>query len=76
MDVLRFFNMAQTLAERVRDLEKRVARLSIQAARATRQKNPWRTYGVFKDDPYHERAVKLGRKYRQQQTYKKEIAAA
>jgi hypothetical protein len=68
--------MPQTLEKRVEQLEKKVAELSRKASRSSRTKNPWRTYGVFKDDPDFENAVRLGREYRQQQTYEKEIAGS
>jgi hypothetical protein len=68
--------MSQTLEQRVADLEKKVAELSAQPAASKREKNPWRTFGAFKDDPEFEEAVRLGREYRQQQTYEKEIAGS
>ena len=66
--------MAQTLEERVEHLEKEVAQLGARTGLSTRTKDPWRTYGAFKDDPEFEEAVRLGREYRKQQTYEKEIA--
>ena len=66
--------MPQTLEERVEQLEQKLAQLSRQAIASSREKNPWRTYGAFKDDPDFEEAVRLGREYRQQQTYEKELA--
>ena len=68
--------MSQTLKERVKQLEKRVAELSGNTRASKRTKNPWRTYGAFKDDPDFEEAVRLGREYREQQTYDKEIAGS
>lgn len=41
-----------------------------------RKKNPWRTFGVFQDDSDFEEAVRLGREYREQQTYEREIAGS
>ena len=80
MEVLRPINyvpaMSQTLEKRVEQLEKKVAELSGKASRSSRTKDPWRTYGVFKDDPDFENAVRLGREYREQQTYEKEIAGS
>jgi hypothetical protein len=70
------FGMAQTLEQRVEQLEKKVAELSGKTASTARRKDPWRTYGVFKDDPDFEEAVRLGREYREQQTYEKEIAGS
>ncbi len=68
--------MSQTLEERVAELEKRVAELSGKTNLPTRTKDPWRTYGVFKDDPDFDEAVRLGREYRERQTYGKEIAGS
>src|SRR5207249_7116830 len=68
--------MSQTLEKRVEDLEKKVVELSSSPSPAVRKKDPWRTYGAFKDDPDFEEAVRLGREYRQQQTYEKEIAGS
>ena len=68
--------MSQTLEKRVEDLEKKVAELSSSPSPAVRKKDPWRTYGAFKDDPDFEEAVRLGREYREQQTYDKEIAGS
>ena len=68
--------MSQTLEERVAELEKKVAELSAQAEEPKREKNPWRTFGAFKDSPHFESAVRLGREYREQQTYEKEIAGS
>jgi hypothetical protein len=68
--------MSQKLEERVEQLEKRVAELSGHSGSSPRKKDPWRTYGAFKDDPEFEEAVRLGREYREQQTYEKEIAGS
>lgn len=65
--------MPRTLEKRVEQLEKKIAELSNEKTRSTRRKNPWRTYGAFKDDPDFENAIRLGREYREQQTYEKEI---
>ena len=61
--------MPQTLEQRVEELERKVAEL-------TRRKDPWRTFGIFQNDPEFEEAVRLGAEYRQQQTYSKEIAGS
>src|SRR5438105_3871888 len=53
--------MSQTLEKRVEELEKKVAELSGKPGPALRKKDPWRTYGIFKDDPDFEEAVRLGR---------------
>jgi hypothetical protein len=66
--------MSRTLEDRVEELEKRVSELS--RGRGARMKNPWDTYGAFKEDPEFEEAVRLGREYRQRQTYEKEIAGS
>lgn len=68
--------MPETLEKRVERLEKKVAELSAQPGASKRKKDPWRTYGAFKDDPEFENAVRLGREYREQQTYEKEIAGS
>ncbi len=67
--------MRQTLESRVEDLERRVEALA-QASSGVRLKNPWRTYGAFKDDAEFEEATRLGREYRRQQTVEKEIAGS
>jgi hypothetical protein len=68
-------SMSHTLEDRVEQLEKQVADLSRRTA-IPGVKNPWRTYGVFKDDPEFEEAIRLGREYREQQTYEKEVAGS
>ena len=68
--------MSQALEKRVEELEKKVAELSGKPNLAVRKKDPWRTHGAFKDDPDFEEAVRLGREYREQQTYEKEIAGS
>jgi hypothetical protein len=68
--------MSQTLEKRVEELEKKVAELSAEPTRLTRKKDWRRTIGIFKNDPDFEEAVRLGREYRQQQTYEKEIAGS
>jgi len=60
--------MPQTLEKRVEELEKTVAELTAKASLPTRAKSPWRTFGVFKDDPLFEEAVRFGREYREQKT--------
>jgi hypothetical protein len=68
--------MAQTLEKRVEELEKKVAELSAKPALRTRKKDWRRTIGIFENDPDFEEAVRLGREYREQQTYEKEIAGS
>ena len=68
--------MSQTLEKRVEELEKKVAELSAQGVPSQRKKDWRRTFGAFQNDPDFEEAVRLGREYRQQQTYEKEIAGS
>lgn len=68
--------MLQTLAKRVETLEKKVAKLSGKGRTALRKKNPALTFGIFSNDPDFEEAARLGRKYRKQQTYQREIAGS
>jgi hypothetical protein len=65
--------MSQTLEMRVERLEKRVAELTEEAKR---NKDWRRTVAIFKNDRDFEEAAQLGREYRQQQTYEKEIAGS
>jgi uncharacterized Zn finger protein len=69
-------DMPQTLEKRVEELEKKVAELSVQPNRSNRKKDWRRTIGLFRNDPDFEEAVRLGRKYREEQTHKKEIAGS
>jgi hypothetical protein len=64
--------MSQTLETRVAQLEKEVAELS----KAVKKKDWRRTVGIFKNDADFEEAARLGREYREQQTYEKEIAGS
>lgn len=68
--------MSQTLEKRVEALEKKVAELSAGSSRSVRKKDWRRTIGIFHNDPDFEEAVRLGREYREQQTYEKEIAGS
>jgi len=68
--------MSQALEKRLEQLEKKVAELSAQPDRSSRKKDPWRTFGIFQNDPDFEEAVRLGREYREQQTCEKEIAGS
>ena len=56
--------------------EKKVAALSAQPIRSNRKKDWCRIIGMFRNDPDFEKAVRLGRMYRDQQTYAKEIAGS
>jgi hypothetical protein len=66
--------MSQMLEKRLEKLEKKVAELTGKRRPPTRKKNPSRTFGIFRNDPDFEEAVRLGREYREQQTYEKELA--
>jgi hypothetical protein len=68
--------MSQALEKRVEEPEKRVAELASQLSPSPRTKDPWRTFGAFQNDPDFDEAVRLGREYRRQQTYEKEIAGS
>ena len=68
--------MSQTLEKRVEELERKAAELSGKPSLSVRKKDPWRTFGIFKDDPDFQEAVRLGREYRDQKTYDKEIAGS
>jgi hypothetical protein len=68
--------MSQTLEKRVEELEKQVAELSAPPAHSNRKKDWRRTFGAFQNDPDFEEAVRLGREYREQQTYEREIAGS
>ena len=68
--------MSQTLEKRVKALEKKMSQLSAPPARPGRRKDWRRTIGIFQNDQDFEEAVRLGREYRQRQTYQKEIAGS
>lgn len=69
--------MSQTLEQRVEELEKKVAELSAQIlGLRPREKNWQRTSGTLADDELTREAEALGREYRQQQTYEKELAGS
>jgi hypothetical protein len=70
-------NMSQTLEARVEGLEKKVAELSALALGLRGLEKDWRrTVGSMPDDDMAREAERLGREYRQQQTYEKEIAGS
>ncbi|HZT41959.1 MAG TPA: hypothetical protein VFA07_07205 [Chthonomonadaceae bacterium] len=56
-----------TLEERVAALESEVARLKQERANEARPKKPWweEIRGTFKDDPAYQKAMRLGREYRE-----------
>jgi hypothetical protein len=69
--------MSQTLERRVEDLEKKVAELSAEVLQLRPTKKDWRrTIGCIPDDDLTREAARLGREYRKQQTYEKEIAGS
>ena len=69
--------MSQTLEKRVEELEQKVARLSAEVLRLHPPRKDWRrTVGSMPDDELTREAERLGREYRQQQTYDKEIAGS
>jgi hypothetical protein len=68
--------MSQTLEQRMEQLEKKVAELRASSVLPKREKDWRRTIGAFQNDPDFEEAVRLGREYREQQTYEREIAGS
>src|SRR6266566_6851779 len=65
--------MSQTLEKRVEELEKKVAELSARLIRSNVTKDWRRTFGIFQNDQDFEEATRLGREYREQQTYEFEV---
>ena len=56
--------------------KKQIAEMREQLAELKPREKDWRrSIGAFANDPDHELAVKLGREWREAQTYEKEIAA-
>jgi archaellum component FlaC len=69
--------MPQTLEQRVQELEKQVAELRAKVLGLRSLKKDWRrTVGSMPDDELTREAERLGREYRQQQTYEREIAGS
>ena len=69
--------MSQTLEKRVEELEKKVSDLTAQVLELRPRKKDWRrTVGSMPDDEITREAERLGREYRKQQTYEKEIAGS
>ncbi len=69
--------MSQTLEKRVEELEKKIAELSAQVLDLRPPMKDWRrTVGSMPDDEVTREAERLGREYRKQQTYEKEIAGS
>jgi hypothetical protein len=64
-----------TLEKRVESLEKEFSELRGQVLGLKQVKKDWRsTVGLMEDDEMTRDAQRLGREYREQQTYQKEIA--
>ena len=69
--------MNPTLEQRVEELEKKIAELTSQLAEAKPRGKDWRrSIGVFANDPDYDEAMRLGREWREAQTYEKEIAGS
>ena len=69
--------MSQTLEKRVEELERKVAELSEEILQLRPLKKDWRrTVGCMPDDEITWEAARLGREYRNQQTYEKEITGS
>jgi hypothetical protein len=69
--------MSQQIEERVEELERKVAALTTQVLDLRALKKDWRrTVGSMPDDELSREAQRLGRDYRKQQTYEKEIAGS
>ena len=67
--------MNESVEQRLEALEKQVAEMRGQLAEMKPREKDWRrSIGAFANDPHHEMAVKLGREWREAQTYEKEIA--
>ena len=70
-------SMAQTLEQRVEELERRISELTEQVLNLRPVKKDWRrTVGSMPEDEMTREAERLGREYRKQQTYDKEIAGS
>jgi len=68
--------MSQTLEQRLETLERKFSELSARLLELRRPKRDWRsTVGTLVDDDMTREAERLGREYRDQQTFEKEIAA-
>jgi hypothetical protein len=69
--------MSQTLEKRVEELERKIAELSAQVLELRIPRKDWpRTVGSMPDDEVTREAERLGREYRNQQTFEKEIAGS
>lgn len=69
--------MSQTLEQRVEYLEREFSGLRAQVLGLKQRKKDWRsTVGTLEDDEITREAESIGREYRAQQTYQKEIAGS
>ena len=69
-----FSAMSQTLEKRVEELEREFSDLRAQMLDLRRRKQNWRsTVGTLENDEMTREAERLGREYRKEQTYQKEI---
>jgi hypothetical protein len=70
-------SMAQTMEQRVEELERRISELTKQVLNLRPANKDWRsTVGSMPDDEMTREAERLGREYRKQQSYDKEIAGS
>ena len=69
--------MSQTLEKRVESLEREYSQLRAQVLSLKRSEKDWRgTVGMLENDDMTREADRLGREYREQQTWRKEIAGS
>ena len=69
--------MPHTLEQRVETLEQQFSELRAKLLNSRRSQRDWRnTVGTLEDDPMTQEAERLGREYRTQQTFEKEIAGS
>ena len=69
--------MPPTLEKRVEQLEQKLAELTAQVLELRPRQKDWRrTVGSMEDDEVTREAERLGREYRKQQTYEKELAGS
>lgn len=73
-EIVRKNKKPRTLSKRVEALEAEVAELKrlVTQPRAAAASQPFKhdwehTFGIFKDDPTHDEAIRLGREWRQRQ---------
>ena len=69
--------MNESVEQRLEALEKQVAEMRQQLAEMKPDAKNWEhSIGIFENDPVFESAMKLGREWREAQTYEKEIAGS